>query len=221
MRPGPAVTAMPSIFSRPDPASARARSTTGTTERICSREASSGTTPPYRLWTGTWEETMLARRPAEESYTAAAVSSHELSMPRTRISSTYHKGAPKRGLLRRAVACGTRGPWLPGGGPPARGGARAPPPPGAPRPRPFLLPRPPPGRGGAGAGGVEGWAQRGRPPQKGKERPCAGLQGPVPEEVVHREGRCAASGEAPDRGVPTAGRGGMATKPGRVQRPPD
>jgi hypothetical protein len=32
----------------------------------------------------------------------------------------------------------------------------------------------------------------------------AGLQGSVPEETVHREGRCAASGEAPDRGVPTA-----------------
>jgi len=29
-----------------------------------------------------------------------------------------------------------------------------------------------------------------------------GLQGSVPEEAVHREGRCAASGEAPDRSVP-------------------
>jgi hypothetical protein len=29
-----------------------------------------------------------------------------------------------------------------------------------------------------------------------------GLQRSVPEEAVHREGRCAASGEAPDRGVP-------------------
>src|SRR3989304_1418855 len=77
---------------------------------------------------------MLARRPAEESYTAAAVSSHELSMPRTRISSTYHKSAPERGLLRRAVACGTRGPWLPGGAaaPPGRA-RRAPASPGVPR----------------------------------------------------------------------------------------
>ncbi len=85
MRPGPAVTAMPSISSRPDPASDSACSTTGRTWRICSREASSGTTPPYRLCTGTWEEMTLARSPAEASYTAAAVSSHELSIPRTRI----------------------------------------------------------------------------------------------------------------------------------------
>jgi hypothetical protein len=37
----------------------------------------------------------------------------------------------------------------------------------------------------------------------------AGLQGSVPAEAVHREGRCAASGEAPDRGVPIGyGEGG-------------
>jgi len=37
----------------------------------------------------------------------------------------------------------------------------------------------------------------------------AGLQCSVPEEAVHREGRCAATGEAPDRGVPTGyGEGG-------------
>ena len=33
---------------------------------------------------------------------------------------------------------------------------------------------------------------------------AAGVQGAVAEEAEHREGRCAASGEAPDRGVPTA-----------------
>ncbi|MGB6411417.1 MAG: hypothetical protein WBF16_09490, partial [Candidatus Deferrimicrobiaceae bacterium] len=32
----------------------------------------------------------------------------------------------------------------------------------------------------------------------------AGVQGSVPEEAEHREGRCAASGEAPYRGVPAA-----------------
>ena len=31
-----------------------------------------------------------------------------------------------------------------------------------------------------------------------------GIQRSVPEEAVHREGRCAPSGEAPDRGVPAA-----------------
>src|SRR3990172_2101680 len=46
-----------------------------------------------------------------------------------------------------------------------------------------------------------------------------GLQRSVLEEAVYREGRCAASGEAPDRGVPTAVRRGQATKPERMQRP--
>ena len=31
-----------------------------------------------------------------------------------------------------------------------------------------------------------------------------GIQRSVPEEAVHREGRCAPSGEAPGRGVPAA-----------------
>jgi hypothetical protein len=31
-----------------------------------------------------------------------------------------------------------------------------------------------------------------------------GIQGFVPEEAVHREGRCALSGEASGRGVPAA-----------------
>ncbi len=31
-----------------------------------------------------------------------------------------------------------------------------------------------------------------------------GIQGSVPEEAVHREGRCAPTGEAPNRGVPAA-----------------
>ena len=39
---------------------------------------------------------------------------------------------------------------------------------------------------------------------QGEGRSEAGLQGSVAEEAVHREGRCAASGEAPDRGVPAA-----------------
>ena len=46
MSPGPAVTAIPSIASRPEEASESAFSTTGTTDFRCSREASSGTTPP-------------------------------------------------------------------------------------------------------------------------------------------------------------------------------
>src|SRR3990172_11075309 len=46
-----------------------------------------------------------------------------------------------------------------------------------------------------------------------------GLQRSVPEEAVHREGRCAPSGEAPGRGVPAAVRRGRATKPAGMQRP--
>src|SRR4030065_1571851 len=42
--------------------------------------------------------------------------------------------------------------------------------------------------------------------------PGTGLQGAVAEEAVHREGRCAASAEALEGGVPTAGRRGGATK---------
>jgi len=47
----------------------------------------------------------------------------------------------------------------------------------------------------------------------------SGVQGAVPEEAEHREGRCAASGKAPDRGVPAAVRRGRATTPGWMQRP--
>jgi len=46
----------------------------------------------------------------------------------------------------------------------------------------------------------------------------AGVQGAVPEEAVHREGRCAPTGEAPDRGIPAAVRRGRATKPAGMQR---
>ena len=44
--PGPDVTAMPSIAPAPEEASPSAFSTTGTMALMCSREASSGTTPP-------------------------------------------------------------------------------------------------------------------------------------------------------------------------------
>ena len=67
MSPGPAVTAIPSIASRPVEASDSAFPTTGTIDFRCSREASSGTTPPYAPWTATWEETTLESNPAETS----------------------------------------------------------------------------------------------------------------------------------------------------------
>jgi len=41
-----------------------------------------------------------------------------------------------------------------------------------------------------------------QPQEEGRSE--AGLPGTFAEEAVHREGRCAASGEAPDRSVPAA-----------------
>jgi len=49
---------------------------------------------------------------------------------------------------------------------------------------------------GLGGGSVRG------SPCDGPARLRSGLPGSVAEEAVHREGRCAASGEAPDRSVP-------------------
>ena len=49
-RPGPTVAAMAARSSRRVPDSASALRTTGTMARRCSRDASSGTTPPYLPW---------------------------------------------------------------------------------------------------------------------------------------------------------------------------
>jgi len=49
----------------------------------------------------------------------------------------------------------------------------------------------------------------------GGGRSETGLQGSVPAEAVHWEGRCAASGEAPDRSVPLRyGEGGQRSRGG-------
>src|SRR5262245_3726117 len=82
-RPGPCVTAMPSRSASPVPASPSARRITGTTTSRWRRDASSGTTPPYGPWTSSWEATTLERILRPPSSTAAAVSSQEVSMPRT------------------------------------------------------------------------------------------------------------------------------------------
>src|SRR5580692_273756 len=80
--PGPCVTPMASSSSNRRPASAMASRTTGTICRRCSREASSGTTPPYLRWISIWEATTLERMVRPFTTTAAAVSSQEDSMPR-------------------------------------------------------------------------------------------------------------------------------------------
>src|ERR1035437_143390 len=70
------------------PGRSRASRTTGTMARRCSREASSGTTPPYLPWVIICEATTEERTASPSSTTAAAVSSQEDSMPRMRTSST-------------------------------------------------------------------------------------------------------------------------------------
>src|SRR5438552_14805060 len=80
--PGPRVTAMPPTCPRSAPARARAASITGRRLRMWWREASSGTTPPYGPCTASCEDTTEAASSPSRS-TAAAESSHELSIPRT------------------------------------------------------------------------------------------------------------------------------------------
>ena len=90
----------------PMAASASARSTTPQMSRTCCREASSGTTPPQARWISTCDATMLeatahgrARSPVSVT-TAAAVSSHEVSMAAGRASDSarLESGIRDRGI---------------------------------------------------------------------------------------------------------------------------
>src|SRR5262245_38398255 len=67
------------------PAAASASPTTSPIFSRCSREASSGTTPPYFLCVAICEAMTFERTLTPSSMTAAAVSSHELSIPRISI----------------------------------------------------------------------------------------------------------------------------------------
>jgi len=66
-----------------EPLSESAWSIMGRVLRMWSREASSGTTPPYSLCRSIWLYRRSAIRPFSLSYMATPVSSHELSMPMT------------------------------------------------------------------------------------------------------------------------------------------
>src|SRR3954453_7124062 len=81
-RPGPWVTATASTSSRVMPAWFSASRTTGTIARRCSREASSGTTPPYLPCVSSCDATIDESTRSPSSTTAEAVSSQELSIPR-------------------------------------------------------------------------------------------------------------------------------------------
>src|SRR6266851_2059106 len=85
--PGPTVTAMAASSDHVLWDSASAVRTTGTMARKCSRDASSGTTPPYFPWVASCDATTEERMLALSWTTAAAVSSQEVSIPRMRIVS--------------------------------------------------------------------------------------------------------------------------------------
>src|SRR4029453_12467254 len=71
-----------STVSRRESASSSARLTAGRISSRWCRDATSGTTPPYGACNSAWDETTLARTPPSRVTRAAAVSSHDVSIPR-------------------------------------------------------------------------------------------------------------------------------------------
>src|SRR5208282_5807648 len=105
--PGPWVTAMACKSSSLVADCSSARRTAGTIARRCSREASSGTTPPYLACVAICEETTEERMREPFSTTAAAVSSQEDSMPRMRVFVNREQEAP--GANAAFLVCGDGG----------------------------------------------------------------------------------------------------------------
>src|ERR1035441_4058028 len=91
--PGPTVAAMAARSANRAPERHSASRPTGAMARRCSREASSGTTPPYFECVSICDATTEDSTASPFSTTAAAVSSHEDSMPRMRTTPTV----PPRG----------------------------------------------------------------------------------------------------------------------------
>jgi hypothetical protein len=89
MSPGPEVTAIADISVKLTPALFMVSWTMGRISSICLLEASSGTIPPYLLWISSWLDTMLDKIVLPSSTTAAEVSSHDVSIPKINIFSTY------------------------------------------------------------------------------------------------------------------------------------
>src|SRR5215210_3041065 len=83
-RPGPRVAATRSTSAMEAPARESASELTRGQFDRCSREAISGTTPPYGRCAASWLDTTDASTRPSPSSTAQAVSSQEVSMPRTR-----------------------------------------------------------------------------------------------------------------------------------------
>src|ERR1035438_5040590 len=84
---------MASSWVRGTAARSRASRVTGTMARRCSREASSGTTPPYLPWVDICEATTDESTRSPSSTTAAAVSAQDDSMPRMRIGISFYGSA--------------------------------------------------------------------------------------------------------------------------------
>src|SRR6476469_1070106 len=83
---------MASTSDSATPACASVCSSSGIARRIWSRDASSGTTPPYSSCIATWEWSAWDSRPRCVSYNARPVSSQEDSKPRTIIEGAYVLG---------------------------------------------------------------------------------------------------------------------------------
>src|SRR5919202_3559280 len=82
-RPGPTVAATAWSWWGSMPDSTRAWATAGVSSSTWARLAISGTTPPYRAWRSTWLDTTDDSTVVPSATTAAAVSSHDVSIPRT------------------------------------------------------------------------------------------------------------------------------------------
>src|SRR5206468_3836308 len=104
----PAVTAMPSRSPSAMPASLAARRRTGTIVATCWRDATSGTTPPYTAWTLICDATTSERTQRPSSTTDAAVSSQEVSMPRTSMRQQGDRLGRLRARLHRQRTGGGR-----------------------------------------------------------------------------------------------------------------
>src|ERR1039458_10461150 len=94
-RPGPRVTAIASTASQPPSTPASAASTTGASISRWARAASSGTTPPWGACRAICFDTWLERISRPSRTTAAAVSSHEVSMARMFTLRTPSGGAAR------------------------------------------------------------------------------------------------------------------------------
>src|SRR5690554_1753884 len=83
--PGPRVTAIASTSPNCTPASLNASDTTGLIASMCARDATSGNTPPYGACSAICDATTFDRIVSPSRTMAAAVSSHEVSMPRISV----------------------------------------------------------------------------------------------------------------------------------------